>query len=72
MKTIKNLLFGFLIGGVLGLAAGVNIGRNQPILSNPFNDQSVQGRLKNTGNAILREGGEAIEDAGKAFKDQFN
>lgn len=72
MKSIKYLILGLFIGGVLGLGAGVNIGRDKPILSNPFEDNSVSTKVKNTSNDLLRQSGEAIEDAGKAIKDKFN
>ncbi|WP_290578488.1 hypothetical protein [Ketobacter sp.] len=71
MRSIKYLILGLFIGGVLGTAAGVNIGRDQPILSNPFSDQRVSTKMKDTGNQLLRQSGEAIEDAGKALKDSF-
>jgi len=72
MKALKNLTLGLIIGGLLGVAAGVNIGRDKPILSNPFQEKSVSSRFKDTSNEFLRQSGEAIEEAGKAFKDQFN
>ena len=71
MKAIKYLILGLFIGGVLGMAAGVNIGRGKPILSNPFEDKRVSSKMKDTGNELLRQSGEAIEDAGKALKDSF-
>jgi hypothetical protein len=72
MKAIKYLILGMIMGGVLGLGAGVNIGKNKPILSNPFEDASVSRKVKDTGNDLIRKSGEAIEDAGKALQDQFN
>ncbi|AUM14254.1 hypothetical protein [Ketobacter alkanivorans] len=72
MKAIKYLILGLFVGGVLGVAAGVNIGRDQPVLSNPFNDNRINTRMKDSGSELLKQSGEAIEDAGKAIKDQFN
>ena len=72
MKAIKYLILGMFAGGVLGLAAGVNIGRDKPILSNPFEDKRVSSKMKDTGSELIRQSGEAIEDTGKAIKDQFN
>ena len=72
MKAIKYLILGMFAGGVLGLAAGGNIGRDKPILSNPFEDKRVSSKMKDTGSELIRQSGEAIEDAGKAIKDQFN
>ena len=36
MKAIKYLILGLIIGGLLGVGAGINIGKNRPVLSNPF------------------------------------
>lgn len=72
MKAIKYLILGLFVGGVLGLAAGVNLGREKPVLSNPFEDKQVSSKVKDTGSELIRQSGEAIEDAGKAIKDQFN
>jgi len=72
MKAIKYLILGLFVGGVLGVGAGVNIGRDQPVLSNPFNDNRINARMKDSGSELLKQSGEAIEDAGKAIKDQFN
>lgn len=72
MKAIKFLILGLIIGGLLGLGAGVNIGKNRPILSNPFKDDSLSDKMKDTGSDLMRKGGEAVEDAGKAIKDQFD
>ena len=72
MKAIKYLILGLIIGGLLGVGAGINMGKNRPVLSNPFKDDSFSGRMKDTGNDLMRKSGEAMEDAGKAIKDQFN
>ena len=72
MKAIKYLILGIFIGGLCGLGAGINIGTNKPILSNPFQDNTVTSRVKDTGSDLIHKGGESIEDAGKAIKDQFN
>lgn len=71
MKAIKYLILGLFIGGVLGVAAGVNIGRDKHILSNPFNDNRINTRMKDSGSELLKQSGEALEGAGKAIKDQF-
>ncbi len=35
---MKDLLLGLLIGGIIGLWVGVNLGKDQPVMSNPFGD----------------------------------
>lgn len=37
---MKDILLGFLIGGIVGLWVGVNLGKEQPIMSNPFGDSA--------------------------------
>jgi len=41
MKTISGIIIGLLLGGAAGLWAGVNIGRDVPITSNPFKEQTA-------------------------------
>lgn len=33
---MKDIILGFLIGGIVGLWLGVNLGKDQPLLTNPF------------------------------------
>ena len=69
MKTIKTLLGGIVIGLLLGLWFGVNIGRDRPIFSNPFTAPTVQEKLKQTGKTLIEKSGETLEKGGKALKD---
>jgi|GEM_PF-2482499 len=39
---MKDLLLGLLIGGILGLWIGVNLGKQQSPFSNPFSFDEVQ------------------------------
>ena len=48
MKNLKLLLAGLVIGLLLGLWFGVNIGREKPIYSNPFADEVIQQKAKQT------------------------
>lgn len=48
MKNLKWLLAGLVIGLLLGLWFGINIGREKPIYSNPFADEVVQQKAKQT------------------------
>ncbi len=48
MKNLKLLLAGLVIGLLLGLWFGVNIGREKPIYSNPFADEVVKQKAKQT------------------------
>jgi hypothetical protein len=46
VKTIKNLIIGFVLGAVIGVLAGINIGKERPLLSNPFADDPVTEKAK--------------------------
>lgn len=61
MKKLKFLLVGVGVGLLLGLWFGVNIGREKPILSNPFVDTTLQEKAKETAS-------EAIEDTKRVLR----
>lgn len=71
VKQIKMLILGTLIGVVLGLWFGVNIGKDRAIFSNPFAEDSIQEKLKKSGSKLLEKGGEALEKSGKALQDKI-
>ena len=71
MKALKYLILGMILGGALGFGAGMNLGKGKPLLSNPFAEYTFSDKIKDSSNRILRKGGEAIEDTGKAIKDSF-
>lgn len=48
MKKFKWFLLGSVIGLLLGLWFGINIGRDKPIFSNPFTDTVIQEKAKET------------------------
>ncbi len=64
MRSIKNLIIGLAIGTLAGLWFGVNIGRDEPLLSNPFEDRSLQQQ-------VMRSGGEILEKSGRALQDKL-
>lgn len=67
MKHIKPVLIGVVIGLLIGLALGVNIGREKPLLSNPFEKESLAERAKRLGAETLEQGGKALEKAGQSL-----
>jgi len=55
MKHLKLLLTGLVIGLLLGLWFGVNIGREKPIFSNPFTDKVIQKKAKETTSEAIKD-----------------
>lgn len=70
MRKLKIFLSGLVIGGLLGLWFGVNIGKGQPIHANPLSDPRISGQLKDAGKAAARESGEALEKTGEALREK--
>ncbi len=68
MKTIRTAILWGVIGLLVGLWFGVNIGRGKPVYANPFQAETVREKLKRTGEDILERGGEALEETGQALK----
>lgn len=71
MKHFKIILVSLLIGLLAGLALGVNIGRDKPLLSNPFaRQESLLDKAKRLGSETLEQGGKALEKTGQALQDK--
>ena len=64
MKSFKMLIIGALLGGLVGLWFGVNVGRDRPLLSNPFVGRTLSESLQNTGKGI----GELLEKGGQSLQ----
>lgn len=67
MKIIKNI-FIVLLGLIIGLWFGLNIGKNKPFFSNPFGDKSLQEKLKRTGKGIIEKSGKVLEKSGAVLE----
>ncbi len=70
MKQLKALIAGIVIGLLIGLWFGVNLGRDKAIFSNPFEADTLQDKIRETGETIIEKSGEALEKGGKALKDK--
>ncbi|MCW8956514.1 MAG: hypothetical protein OQL09_06495 [Gammaproteobacteria bacterium] len=70
MKQIKALIAGLIIGLLIGLWFGVNIGKDKSIFSNPFAEDSIQQKIKKSGERLIEKSGEALEQGGKALKEK--
>ncbi|MDX8386670.1 MAG: hypothetical protein R8M11_09190 [Gallionella sp.] len=65
---MKIILLSLLIGVGVGMWLGVNIGRNVPLYSNPFDTDSLNQKLKKVTSETLEKGGQALEKTGKALE----
>ena len=72
MKTLKTLLLGIIIGGLLGFWTGYNKGRGEPIFGNPFKEHAVSEKLKTTIGEGVEKAGKNIEQLGKDIKDKLD
>ena len=72
MKQLKLAWLSLALGVVLGMWFGVNIGREVPWYSNPFDTDSLNQKLKKATGKTLEKGGQALEKTGQALQDQLN
>ena len=72
MKIIKIIILGTIIGVGIGMWLGVNIGREMPLLSNPFYKEPLQEKIKRHGGEMLKKTGRAIEKAGQGQQNNLN
>ena len=72
MKNIKIILLSVVIGVALGLWFGVNIGREMPLLSNPFHEESLDEKFMRMSGETLKKGGRALEKTGQELQDRLN
>jgi len=63
VRGIKIFLIGGIIGILAGLWFGMNIGKEQPLLANPFARPSLGDRIADTGNTLVDRGGHALKKA---------
>jgi hypothetical protein len=60
---IKKLVYGFCAGIVIGLWVGVNLGKGQPVYSNPFHNVSIKDRLVESSGNMLEKSGQALKNS---------
>jgi hypothetical protein len=72
MKAFRILFFGIAIGVAVGLWLGVNIGREEPMLSNPFaHKETLNEKLKRISGETLEKSGRALEKTGQELQDKL-
>ena len=69
MKQLKSILICLIIGLLIGLWFGINIGKDKPLFSNPFAEDTIQEKIKKSSERLIEKSGEAMEKGGKALKD---
>lgn len=62
-KNIKLIIFGIIIGGIITFPLGMNYGRGDPLLSNPFKKRDLASRVKEGTRKLMENTKEAIHDA---------
>jgi len=68
MKQFSIILISLVTGIFIGMVLGVNIGRERPLFSNPFAEESLADRVKDLGNETLEQSGKALEKTGRALQ----
>ncbi|MCP3852439.1 MAG: hypothetical protein GY694_19740 [Gammaproteobacteria bacterium] len=72
---MKDLILGLLIGGIIGLWIGVNLGKEQPLMTNPFADKStmteLNKRLEKLQKDVTTKSKEMYDDSKKAVDKAF-
>jgi hypothetical protein len=72
MRFLKAIFVSLAIGVAIGLWLGVNIGREVPWYSNPFDTRTLNQKLKSVTGETLEKGGQALEKGGQALQDKLN
>jgi len=68
MKKIKGLVVGVILGSAIGLWFGVNIGKDRPIMSDPFAKVTLEEKFKQTGEKLLEKSGEIMKKSGQKLE----
>ncbi len=59
---MKKLILGLIVGAIIGLWFGINIGRDEPLFSNPLTERSIQERLVDSGGELIEKGGKLVKE----------
>jgi hypothetical protein len=68
MKSLKPFILGSIVGLLLGLWSGVNIGKNRPIWANPFAPAGIGDVVRDKSADILQKGGQKLEEQGQDLR----
>lgn len=62
-RVLRSFAVGLLVGGIVGLWCGMNIGKEQPLLSNPFADVSLSQRAGQTASQAREQVDQVADEA---------
>ena len=62
---LKSFVVGLIIGGVVAFLLGMNYGRGDPLLSNPFAKRDISGTIKEKAGEIAEGAREKLHEATK-------
>ena len=72
---MKDLLLGLLIGGIVGLWLGVNLGKDQPLMTNPFvqkgNMEQLGEKMEQLQQDVSKKSEEIYKDTKEAVDKAF-
>ena len=68
-RILRSFAVGLLAGGLVGLWFGMNIGKDQPLLSNPFDEVTLSEQVDRTARSAADQVGKATDRAGNAVKE---
>lgn len=67
-RVLRSFAVGLLFGGVVGLWCGMNIGKGQPLLSNPFADVMLSQQASRAGSEAYDVAERASQEVGDAAR----
>jgi hypothetical protein len=68
-RVTRGIAIGLLIGGLAGLWFGMNIGKEQPLISNPFEEVSLSQDLDRAAEEAADKASSAVDEAGEAVQE---
>ena len=73
-KTLKTFFLGLLLGILVAFPLGMNFGRGDPMLSNPFAQRDIKQRVKEgvkeKAGAMVESAKEKLHDATKPAREE--
>ncbi len=67
----KFFVFGIIIGTLFAFPLGINFGRDDPLLSNPFNNPSMQERVRDKARELADDARDRVHRATEPVREQL-